>query len=180
MCPMSADQDSGDAPREGDAGPSVLANLPRTRPQRATARRAAARTANGGPPADPSPRKPAAQRRKPKTAPSPAPAKAAAQAGGKQAAGKQTPAKRTSPRPKRAAPAKPSARARRAPAPQPVSEPVPRQGFESEWMSASGSVPPPGGAEFIATAAEIVSEVARASLSTGERLVRDALARLRP
>jgi len=170
MWPVSSAPDSGDGPGEGEAAPSVLANLPRTRPQRATARRTAARNANGGPPAAPGPRKQPAQRRKAKT-----PSAAAG------TAGKQTTAKRSAPRPKRAAPAKPSARrAKRAPAPQPALEPVPRQGFESEGASASGSVPPPGGAEFIATAAEIVSEVARASLSTGERLVRDALARLRP
>jgi hypothetical protein len=39
-------------------------------------------------------------------------------------------------------------------------------------------VAPPGGAELLATAAEIVSELAKASVSTGERLLRDVLSRL--
>jgi len=42
----------------------------------------------------------------------------------------------------------------------------------------SGSVQPPGSAEFIASAAEIVGELAKAGLSTGERLLKDVLARL--
>ena len=42
----------------------------------------------------------------------------------------------------------------------------------------SGSVRPPGGAEFLASAAEIVSEVAKAGLSAGERLLKDAFSRL--
>ena len=57
-------------------------------------------------------------------------------------------------------------------------EAVPRQGFECEDERASGPVQPPGGAELIASAAEIVSEVAKAGFSTGERLFRDVLARL--
>ena len=59
-----------------------------------------------------------------------------------------------------------------------TSESVPRQGFASEGDRVSGPVAPPGGAEFLATAAEIVNELAKAGLSSGERLVRDVLARL--
>ena len=55
---------------------------------------------------------------------------------------------------------------------------MPRQGFASEGERPLGPVQPPGGAEFLATAAEIVNELARASLSTGERLLRDAISRL--
>jgi len=43
---------------------------------------------------------------------------------------------------------------------------------------ATGPVQPPGGAELISSAAEIFSELARSGLSTGERLLKDALARL--
>jgi hypothetical protein len=43
---------------------------------------------------------------------------------------------------------------------------------------ASGPVEPPGGTELVASAVEIVGEIARAGLSTGERLVRDVLTRL--
>ncbi len=43
---------------------------------------------------------------------------------------------------------------------------------------ATGPVQPPGGAELVSSAAEIFNELARAGLSTGERLVKDVLARL--
>ncbi len=52
-------------------------------------------------------------------------------------------------------------------------EPAPRQGFECEGERASGTVHPPGGAELVASAAEIVGELAKAGLSTGERLLKD-------
>jgi hypothetical protein len=57
-------------------------------------------------------------------------------------------------------------------------EQVPRQGFESEMDRATGAVQPPGGAELVSSAAEIIGELARAGLASGERLLRDALARL--
>jgi hypothetical protein len=81
----------------------------------------------------------------------------------------------------REAKAKPRARSApgRAARPQATApEPVPRQGFESEGDRASGPVQPPGGAELLATAAEIVSELAKAGMSAGERLVKDVLSRL--
>jgi hypothetical protein len=43
---------------------------------------------------------------------------------------------------------------------------------------ASGPVQPPGGTELVATAAEIVTELARAGVSTGERLIKDLLGHL--
>ena len=54
----------------------------------------------------------------------------------------------------------------------------PRQGFECDGDTASGAVQPPGGAELVASAAEIVGELAKAGLSTGERLLKDVLSRL--
>ena len=63
----------------------------------------------------------------------------------------------------------------------PAAEPVPRQGFEceSDRDRASGPVQPPGGAEFVASAAaEILGELAKAGLSTGERLLKDIFSRL--
>jgi hypothetical protein len=53
---------------------------------------------------------------------------------------------------------------------------VPRQGFECEGIG--GTVQPPGGGELVASAIEIVGEVAKAGLSTGERLLKDFLSRL--
>jgi hypothetical protein len=127
-------------PREGRG---VLASLPRTRPQRSSPRRAAAREAASS----------AAKQR----------SGAAAQRSGA--------AKQSSPK---------ASKQRGANAPRrPVDpEPVPRQGYECPAESASGSIQPPGGAELIASAAELVGELAKAGVSTGERLLKDVLARL--
>jgi hypothetical protein len=112
----------------------VLANLPRTRPQRPSARRDAAR-------------RPAAAA---KATPTQAPAR-------KQATAKRRPAKS---------------------AVKPLQGPAPRQGFESESDSLSGPVQPPGGVELLASAAELAGELAKTGLSTGGRLLKDALSRL--
>jgi hypothetical protein len=146
--PMSAagQNDRGSRTSREDQG--VLANLPRTRPQRSSPRRTAARDAT-----------------KEATAPSrdgaPGKPKTAKAATGK---GKATarPGRTAKPR-KDAAPSKDS---------------VPRQGFESESDMQSGSVQPPGAPELLASAAEIVGELAKAGLSTGERVLKDLLDRL--
>jgi hypothetical protein len=39
-------------------------------------------------------------------------------------------------------------------------------------------VQPPGGAELLASAAEIVGELTKSGLATGERLLKDVLSRL--
>ena len=155
-------------PSVPDGNGGVLANLPRTRPQRSSPRRAAARTAAAEPatqaangtretaaetaaktkapsrPRRPSARK--AQARKPATAPS---------------AGK------------------PSARTpRRQAQSHSDRERVPTQGFECASESVSGPVQPPGGPELVASAVEIVGELAKAGLSSGERVLRDVLSRL--
>lgn len=136
----------------------VLANLPRTRPQRASARRVAARkasvettTANGSSGAA-APTKPAAPRK------APAAKRAPATAAGSSAR----------PRPRRA-----PARARAA-----VADPAPIQGFECDGDRASGPVQPPGGSELAASAAEILGELTKAGFATGERLIKDVLGRL--
>jgi len=128
---------------------SVLSQLPRTRPQRASARRVASREAtastNGRPGS--SARKPAAR----------------------------TPAKAARKAPPRATPA------RKAPVAKAAAEPIeraPSQGFECEPERASRTVHPPGGAELVASAAEIVGELAKAGLSAGERVLKDVLSRL--
>jgi hypothetical protein len=56
-----------------------------------------------------------------------------------------------------------------------MAAPVPRQGFACEEELASGTVAPPGGTELVASAAEILSEIAKAGISGGERLLKDAL-----
>jgi hypothetical protein len=105
-------------------GPGVLAGLPRTRPQMASARRAASRDSKPG----------------------------------------KAPRQATKRRP-----------AKRRPTP---GEPAPRQGFEAEPDSLGEPVQPPGGAELIASAAELAGELAKAGVSTGARALRDLLSRL--
>lgn len=170
---MSA-ADDGDTRSNGTGdGQDVLSKLPRTRPQRSTARRTAARSAR-------------AKTAAPSAAPKPTPAKpkanATATAGAKKPSGGASKvaagaasgtARNGGQRVRRAA--RRSAEAK----PVTVEEPVPRQGFASDSDErASGPVQPPGGADLVATAAEIVGELAKAGLSTGERLVKDMLARL--
>ena len=179
MCAVADMNPSDNGQHEG----GVLANLPRTRPQRSSARRAAAR---GGAAQPSRPRKAQSKRaprkaragsaatqaaptapskaRAPDTVATPAKAKSRVRATRPAAATKRSTA------PRRAA-------ARKARAAQ-TDEPAPRQGFESEGETSGRSVQPPGGAEFVATAAEIVNELAKAGVSTGERLFKDVLSRL--
>jgi hypothetical protein len=91
-------------------------------------------------------------------------------------------------RPQRASPRRAAARktaagtrgsaARRPRDPARERNAAPRQGFESDSETMSGSVQPPGGAELMASAAEIVGELAKVGLSTGERVLKDVLSRL--
>lgn len=153
---MSSPSESNGRLTGPQAEEGVLANLPRTRPQRSSPRRVAARKASAVTAADKAPR----------TQPSAKPTAPKAKAKAK-----------VSPKVKPAtARAKPRASAPRVA--RPVDESVPRQGFESEMDRATGPVQPPGGAELVSSAAEIFSELARSGLSTGERLLKDALARL--
>jgi hypothetical protein len=166
----------------------VLANLPRTRPQRSSARRAAARGSSAAPTRA---RKPTRTKASKSTA-----AKGQADARAQtQTAAKTTEkravepvaqssasasAKAAAPRPSSAVRAKRARSATRAATPRqtaPPQDPAPAQGFECEG-EADGAVQPPGGAELIASAAEIVGELAKAGLSTGERLLKDVFSRL--
>ena len=57
---------------------------------------------------------------------------------------------------------------------------MPRQGFESEADRARGPVQPPGATELVTSAVEIVGELAKSGLATGERLLKDVFSRLSP
>jgi len=161
MCSMSELRDSaiGSPIQDDEAG--VLANLPRTRPQRSSPRRAAARRAavarastdaTGDSPADAVAAKPS----------KPAP---------RGASGKRATARRaTEKRPTRRTGRLESSAAARAP--------VPRQGYECADDAATGPVEPPGGTELFVSAVEIVGELAKSGLFTGERLLKDAFSRL--
>jgi hypothetical protein len=149
MSPVSEDETIQAQPPSSTPASSVLAQLPRTRPQRSSARRSAAREA-------PAKRAAAAAPRA-----RPAPTKAAA---------KPSRARKTAAR-------KPPSRARPRTHTR-AEEPVPLQGYASDGEALSGSVPPPGGPELVATAAEIVGELAKAGASGGERVVKGLLSRL--
>lgn len=156
MAEGNASDGAVDASRNDEG---VLANLPRTRPQRSSPRRAAARASTAA----------AKRPRKPVEAKVPAAKRA----------GKRTNAHGPATEP----PGKPpAAEKRRAASPKrpftPIDDPAPRQGFECDGETTSGSVQPPGGAELVASAAEIVGELAKAGLSTGERLLKDVVSRL--
>ena len=146
---MSDADEPGDASGGSANDRGVIANLPRTRPQRASPRRAAARQA--------------APRRARSTAP------AARSANGPAAAATSKPPKPAHPRRRTT-----SARAPRKSAPQAA----PRQGFQSEAEAARTSIQPPGGGELLTAAVELVGDLAKAGLSRGERALKDITSRL--
>jgi len=146
---MSDADEPGDASGGSANDRGVIANLPRTRPQRASPRRAAARQA--------------APRRARSTAP------AARSANGPAAAATSKPPKPAHPRRRTT-----SARAPRKSAPQAA----PRQGFQSEAEAARTSIQPPGGGELLTAAVELVGELTKAGISRGERALKDIASRL--
>jgi hypothetical protein len=192
--------------REVLATQGVLANLPRTRPQRSSARRDAARRTVSVTAAEPTG---AHTRRQPRTAA--AKAQAVPTAGGKP---RPTPALKAQPvptaggkpRPTPASKAQPASTPGRKPRPTPTSkaqpastpgrkqtaakkrpakakaerfqDPAPRQGFETERDPVSGSVQPPGGVDLLSSAAELVGELTKSGLSSGGRLFKDVFSRL--
>ncbi len=176
----------------------VLSNLPRTRPQRATDRRIAsregkrrsARTAKEtGPAAKGTTTRSAkaATNGADKAAPRTTTAKSSAAGAGEapkratRAASPRKPRKGAKPRAQAAprnVPSQPSNSPRPADSPKPADS-APRQGFESEQSrSSTGPVQPPGGAELLTGAVEIVGEMAKAGVSAGERVLRDLFSRL--
>jgi hypothetical protein len=192
---MTDGVDQGSDERAAQQGAGMLANLPRTRPQRASARRVAARrTASRDDPAGPSDGAPAPAKRVAKAAAgSTSTAAKPAQTGSrpkvtpgaktsvKDAAGsKRGSVKSAKPKPKPAAGVKRPAKAARRPRSAPEYEPAPRQGFAAEEDGLTGSVQPPGGAELVASATEIIGELAKSGLATGERLLKDVFSRLSP
>jgi hypothetical protein len=179
---------SGSATRTPQSEGGVLANLPRTRPQRSSARRAAARGGAAGPararkaaagkPARPATKRPSATRAKPH-AKARATQKRTVEAVSESSAAAT--AKASTPRPSSAVRAKRARTAKRATPLRPTEplEPAPSQGFECD-SEAEGAVQPPGGPELVVAAAEIVGELAKAGLSTGERLLKDVFSRFSP
>jgi hypothetical protein len=162
---MADSSSSNGSPGANEQG--VFANLPRTRPQRHSPRRAAARNSSS------SSGSPARRRNSSSEA-----------ARNSSLAGEPAPAAKSAPA--RAKPAKATAKQSQAPSRRRPSTPsaarssrttAPRQGFESEGERGSRSLQPPGAADLVVSAAELVTELAKGGLSRGERLVRDLLSR---
>jgi hypothetical protein len=147
---------TGTRNEDPSAAEGVLANLPRTRPQRSSARRDAARRASKAKASTilAAPGKPATKAESAKVLPT------------KVAAAKVAEVKR------RQGAAKPRSTAKR------LQDPAPRQGFESESDPVSGPVQPPGSVDLLASAAELAGELTKTGLSAGGRLLKDVLARL--
>jgi hypothetical protein len=133
--------------------PGVLTSLPSTRPQRPNARRAAAKRAT-------------ADRATPTTGQSTAGSAAKRAPNGTTRATGSTAKRGTS------ASAGRTVRA-------PIEPPVPRQGFETEDDIAPGTpLQPPSSSELATSVAELLGELTQAGLSSGGRLLKEALKRL--
>jgi hypothetical protein len=165
------------APKKSEPtdGQGVLSRLPRTRPQRASARRAAARKTTAATGAsDATPRKTAARPTRSTAAVNGQPPVSSKDSRAK-AARKAKAASASAARKRARAAAKNTADATTGTT---TREAAPRQGFDGEGERTSGTVQPPGGAELVAGAAELIGELAKAGISTGERLIKDLLSRL--
>jgi hypothetical protein len=182
---MSAVSESSNGKGAGGGSPNeggVLANLPRTRPQRASARRVAARRSATQAPVRERKQSTAKRagtktaRAKPvaEAAPTRTKVKSVTESAASTTA-KAAPARaKTAAKPKRRRTTRTAAgKARPA-----YEEAAPRQGFEGEGEAGGSSIQPPGGAELVASAAEIVGELAKAGVSRSERLLKDVLSRL--
>jgi hypothetical protein len=144
---------------------SVLAELPNTRPQRASARRESARR----------------RARSTEVGPKPAAAKAPA-VGAKEASAKARPKPRASNSRPTTAPSAPTTaptRARRTGSRGASAlAPTPRQGYEADHDLTGTSVSPPSGAEVLGSLAELAGELAHNGITAGGRLLKGALSRL--
>jgi hypothetical protein len=178
MCVMSDGIESPTGPNSDGDGSGVLGNLPRTRPQRASPRRAAARRSAGEKAgAAAAPARSVDGDGGSRSAPESAAGARAATATGR--ARKASGHRETGQQASRGAAAKRSGDgARRQRRSVTRVEAIPAQGYESEDDAATGAVRPPGGAELVLSAAEIVGELAKAGLSTSERLIKDVLSHL--
>jgi hypothetical protein len=192
---MSDASNSGGRAKGSKSDTGVLGNLPRTRPQRSSPRRAAARkaasasTANASSASAPTGGVAIGAEGKTSTKASaegktstkaPPESKTSTKASSKTSAKTSSPTaagRRTGPRPSAKAKTAKAKRSVRATAGE---DAVPRQGFESDGVIASGSVQPPGATELVSSAAELAGELAKAGVSGGARLLKDLFARLPP
>jgi hypothetical protein len=188
MCAMSDENELSTPPASVRDSAGVLANLPRSRPQRSSARRVAARDGGSARPARDTPDGPA--RQSPDRADGHKPERSGAKATKsarkpKAAAGTRatgaTAASATAAGARSRASGKTGTRAREETARSrtgAAAKRAPRQGFESESESTTGPVVPPGATEFLTAATELVTEVAKSGLERGASTVRGILGRL--
>ncbi len=154
--------------------PSVLTSLPRVRPQRPSARRASKGSTSR--PAELTNVLAGLPRARPQRA-------SAKRAAARAARARSTPADPLVDAPTQAAadadtrPPPPRSAKREHGAPR-VDGSTPRQGFENDPEDLTGSVQPPGGAELVTSAGELVGELAKVGVNTGARLLKDFVSRL--
>jgi hypothetical protein len=160
-------QDNG---RQGDDAPGsgILAALPRTRPQRASPRRAAAAKK----------REAAPKRASAKTARTPVAKTKTPVAKTKTPSAKAAVADTKAPVTKAKAPIARAKAVRKAV--RPVEPSVPKQGYEPEDEIELGTtVDPPSSVELVESVADIFSELAGAGLTAGGRVLKDVFSLLR-
>lgn len=180
MAPSDEDKQPTDTAERG-----VLTSLPSTRPQRPSARRAAARDAAAKVRPATTPSQPAGDGEASKLAEPAAASRGRARAGTRaRRASKRTATART-PRaassqqpptpPRQAAPRRP-----RTPPQTPPEQPrIPPQGFETEdEITPGATVQPPSRPELAAAVADLFGELAQGGLTAGGRLIKDFLGKL--
>jgi hypothetical protein len=151
-----ADRSRSDRLAKGE--PGVLASLPSTRPQRPSTRRAEARRAARARAEQPA-----------SNGSEPIAGRAHTARAAKAGAGQSTKSS-----------AKRAAKARRGPAIRHLGPdeqlPAPPQGFDTEGGIEPGvPVQPPSGVELVASVVELAGELAQSTVSTGGRLIKNAL-----
>jgi|HubBroStandDraft_3_1064219.scaffolds.fasta_scaffold06021_4 hypothetical protein len=157
----------------------VLAGLPRTRPQRTSARRAAQRSKAGKPATSAPPKKTVASAAEGKASPvkavkASAPRTRPGRAGTKPALPAKARASATSAKGKAASSGKTASSGK------PTQPPAPRQGYEpEEEVELGNTVSPPSGVELVESVADIVGELANSGLAAGGRILKDAFSLLR-
>lgn len=188
--PNAGRDSSNTAPEQPSRQGGVLATLPRTRPQRPSARRAAARrkaeseasaTARATADAETTGSAEARgkhSREKDSRKKEPTRARASHRQNEQSAAEPATaPRARARAKAKAKSGAKPKRRLTTVKPPEPA---VPKQGYEPEEEVELGkSVSPPSGLELVESLAAVLGELAGGSLSAGGRLLKDALSGLR-
>jgi hypothetical protein len=161
----------------------VLANLPRSRPQRSSARRVAARDGASSGAARRASTPSTGTDEQAASASQPAANRASGSAKRSSGARKARTASGSSSRARAGRPASGAAgtRARRQTAATGSASKgtrAPRQGFESDADSTSGPVMPPGAGEILTAATELIADVAKSGLSRGTSTLNGILQRL--